>query len=105
MSLIVSAFIIGIWSEILAKLKKLPSTIFLIPCLIPLVPGMAMFRTMQGLASSSLSDVRINGIDALVSSTALALGIVLSSIFSSSINRARKLAIKGENINYDNQEF
>lgn len=103
LALTLSAFIIGTWAELLAKIKKLPSTIFLVPCLIPLVPGMAMFKTMQGLASPGLSDALVNGIDAIVSSTALALGIILSSLFSSSINRARKVSFRIEGINHENK--
>ena len=103
LSLTLSAFIIGTWAELFAKFKKLPSTVFLVPCLIPLVPGMAMFKTMQGLASPGLSDAIVNGIDAVASSTALALGVILSSLFSSSINRARKVALRIEGTNHENK--
>ncbi|WP_099203694.1 threonine/serine exporter family protein [Miniphocaeibacter massiliensis] len=93
-ALIISSLIIGFISEILAKVTKYPATVYLISGLLPQVPGLAIFKTMQGIAMQNFDGVFRNGLDAIVSSTALALGIVISTIFSRSINRARKEGIK-----------
>lgn len=87
--LVISSFIIGLMAELLARIFKFPATVYLVPSLIPQVPGLAMFRTMQGLAMQNLDAVLSNALDTLICATALALGIVLSTIFSKSINRVR----------------
>ncbi len=93
-ALTASSLCIGLVSEVLTKIFKYPATIYLIPSLLPLVPGLAIFRTMQALAMQDYNSVFSNGLNAIISSTALALGIVISTIFSRSINRVRKQDIK-----------
>ncbi|OON99480.1 MAG: hypothetical protein ATN35_12350 [Epulopiscium sp. Nele67-Bin004] len=41
----VASLIISVWSYILSKRKFAPITLFLIPGIIPLVPGVGMYRT------------------------------------------------------------
>ncbi len=38
--------LIGIISELLARIQKMPVSTFIIPCIIPLVPGGGMYYTM-----------------------------------------------------------
>ena len=46
---IVGAIFAGIWSEIMARIMKAPANIFLIPGIIPLLPGGNLFYTMYWL--------------------------------------------------------
>ncbi len=39
----------ALYSEGMARLRHAPSTIFLLPCIIPTVPGGALYRTMNAL--------------------------------------------------------
>ena len=42
-----ASFSIGVYSEITARLFKTPSTVILIPCTIPLLPGSFLFYAMN----------------------------------------------------------
>ena len=46
------------YSEIAAKLAKTPATVFLLPALIPLVPGGSAYYAMLGLVQSRFDDMR-----------------------------------------------
>jgi uncharacterized membrane protein YjjB (DUF3815 family) len=77
-----AAICLGIFSEIMARVLKSPVTIFVVPALIPLVPGggmyYAMLESVQGNVSRSLEI----GVETLSNAGALAIGIVLASSFS-----------------------
>ena len=45
------------YSEIAAKLAKTPATVFLLPALIPLVPGGSAYYAMLGLVQSRFDDI------------------------------------------------
>lgn len=46
---LVAAFIATIYAEICAKYNRTPATVFLLPSLIPLVPGGSLYYTMSNL--------------------------------------------------------
>lgn len=46
------------YSEIAAKLAKTPATVFLLPALIPLVPGGSAYYAMLGLVQNRFGDMR-----------------------------------------------
>lgn len=43
----ISAFFVAVYAEALARLMKTPATMFLIPSIIPHIPGGALYRTMR----------------------------------------------------------
>lgn len=46
------------YSEIAAKIAKTPATLFLLPALIPLVPGGSAYYAMLGLVQNRFGDMR-----------------------------------------------
>ena len=46
------------YSEIAAKIAKTPATLFLLPALIPLVPGGSAYYAMLGLVQNRFADMR-----------------------------------------------
>ena len=42
-----SSFFVGVYAEILARVLKTPATTFLIPSIIPHIPGGALYHTMR----------------------------------------------------------
>ena len=46
------------YSEIAAKIAKTPATLFLLPALIPLVPGGSAYYAMLGLVQNRFDDMR-----------------------------------------------
>ncbi len=68
-----------LYSCIMAKLLKTPSTIFVALCIIPLVPGSSLFYTMSHLLVWSQSEFMQSAGNALQIALGIAGGIVLES--------------------------
>ena len=77
-SYLVSSFLIGIFSESFAIKFKKPATVFTLPCLVPLVPGAGMYYIMYYFIESNYLLMREQVIKTTLTTSALALGIVLS---------------------------
>lgn len=73
------ALAVAIISEILALLQKKPATIYLVPGLLPLVPGGGMFETMRATVEGNLEESILLGFSTLTSAGAIALAIALAS--------------------------
>ncbi|MBQ0167191.1 MAG: threonine/serine exporter family protein [Treponema sp.] len=78
-SYLAGALAVAAFSEVMRLIRHTPATVFLIPGLLPLVPGGGMFKTMraavQGLSSEALSLLYTT----LLAAGAIALGIALVS--------------------------
>lgn len=74
-----SAFVIGISSEFLARKLKMPATIFLIPGLVPLVPGAGMYYIMYYLIEQNYVAFQDKAIETIFLGSSLAAGVVVSS--------------------------
>ncbi|NLN14990.1 MAG: threonine/serine exporter [Tissierellia bacterium] len=85
------AFLAGILGEFLAiKLKK-PATVFIIPGIIALVPGAGMYYTMFYLVQREYLQAAIIGSETLFMASAIAIGVIVSTIFSRSLRHFRKM--------------
>ena len=78
--LLASAFC-AVWSELLAHIGKAPSTLFLLPSLIPLIPGSFLYYTMSATVRSDLEGARFYGKATLTWALAIAAGISLVIAF------------------------
>lgn len=74
------ALTVTLLSELLAYFKKNPATIYLIPGLLPLVPGSGMFQTMQAAVQGNLDKTLHLALKTLTAAgaTALAVAIITS---------------------------
>ena len=77
-SYLLSSFLIGVCSEYFAVHFKKPATVFTLPCLVPLVPGAGMYYIMYYFIESNYAVMREHLIKTTLTTSALALGIVLS---------------------------
>lgn len=64
-------------SRLFSYTRKAPSTLFLIPGIIPLVPGTNMYNTMKAVLENNLYTSYMEAIKALKLAGAIALGIIL----------------------------
>lgn len=78
------AMTVGIMGEIFAKLFKKPATMFIIPGVIPLVPGAGMYYTMLSLMTGEFNDTARLGSETVFTAFSIAIAIIISS----SLNRA-----------------
>ena len=73
----VAALLVSYISEILARRLKQPAIIFIIPGIIPLVPGLGMYNTMLYLVQNDYNNAIAKGADVLFVGGAISLGILV----------------------------
>jgi uncharacterized membrane protein YjjB (DUF3815 family) len=73
------AIIVGLYSESVARFRKAPTTVFSIPGIFPLVPGIAIYNSTQYIAENNLLEAATTGIQAIACAAAIASGILLTS--------------------------
>jgi uncharacterized membrane protein YjjB (DUF3815 family) len=82
----VAALVISLISEILAKILKTPSTVFYIPSLFPIVPGISAYYTVLYIIDNKIIEATYQGLETLGSAGAIAFGILLISTIFRYIN-------------------
>ena len=78
------------YAEIAARHARAPATLFLIPALIPLVPGSSLYYTMLALVQGSEADFRSYGMLTVKWVVALAAGISLVGVIHQILHRPAK---------------
>lgn len=76
----VAALMIYLYSELCARLLKAPSNIFLIPGIIPLLPGGALYYAMYGIVNEDKEMFVQNGADTAIMTVGIATGIVVGTV-------------------------
>ena len=94
----ISAFFVAVYAEALARLMKTPATMFLIPSIIPHIPGGALYRTMRYALERQW--------DACFSQAfytiKLALGLALGIVAVLSILNVLEIILKAKRSNKEN---
>ena len=72
--LLASSFAV-IYAELLARLLKTPATLFVVPAILPLVPGGALYYTMENVVHGRLDSARVYGQQPRIGALARAAGI------------------------------
>lgn len=75
-----AALAIAAFARILSYNRKAPSTLYLIPGILPLAPGVEMYHTMQGVLFGDMLYTYIQGVETIKIAGLISLGIVV--IFS-----------------------
>lgn len=76
---LVAAFLVAVTSEILARILKKPATIFVLPGIIPLVPGVGLYRTMLCLVQNDLNGFVSAGVRTLFISGIIAVTVAVTN--------------------------
>jgi len=85
----VAALTVGFIGEMFARYYKKPATVYIIPGIIPLVPGSGMYYTMLALVEKNPSLAAIKGIETFFIAAAISIGIIISTSLSRSIKRVK----------------
>lgn len=80
-----AAFAATAYSELCAHLRRTPATVFLLPSLIPLVPGGSLYYTMSSLISSDYPAAASYAIKTAKIMLGLAGGVIAASLIVSAI--------------------
>lgn len=76
-STFIPALVVSVISEVFARKFKRPATVFLIPGIIPLVPGLGMYNAMLHIVQENYSLAASTGVTAFFSGGAISLAILL----------------------------
>lgn len=85
----VAAFTAAIYAEILARIRKEPSTLYLYPAIVPLIPGDLFYYACLGIVwSNTHSELFMNNApQCLLQLVAMSIGFILFSAFLSNIRQ------------------
>ncbi|AOZ93821.1 threonine/serine exporter family protein [Paenibacillus crassostreae] len=82
---LLATLLIGVISQFFAKLYKMPVIIFSVAGIIPLVPGGLAYDSMRRFAQNDYNTAIHLGVQALLLSGAIALGLVLSEVLNQTL--------------------
>lgn len=90
----IAAGFVSLISEILARKLKHPAILFVIPGIIPLVPGLGMYNTMLYMVQKDFELGISTGVDTMFVGVAIALGVLIMTSLSRtfSLIKIRKAA-------------
>ena len=92
---LIASIFIGIFAEIMARVNRAPSTIFLTAAAVPLIPGGKLYYTMYGLVSEDNQLFVESGTDAVIIALAISLGFVVVAILKRYLDKiVRRLESK-----------
>lgn len=69
----------AIFCEIIARVLKVPVTVFMIISILPLVPGSGIYYTMQACIKSDYNEMLYKGVETIGVAGAIAVGMLLIS--------------------------
>ena len=72
--LMASSFAV-VYAELLARRLKTPATLFVVPSILPLVPGGSLYYTMENIVHGRMEAARSFGQQTLIAALAIAAGI------------------------------
>jgi len=82
-----SALFASAYGELLANITKDPSTYFIYPAIIPLIPGDLFYYTMTGAIRGNYTLFSLNGSNCLLTLLGMSVGFVVSSTIAHYIRR------------------
>lgn len=77
LGLLISTAVLGLLAEIFARLFKAPAILFLVPMLVPLIPGSTLYYTTRHLVLGNTAHFTQYGNQLLLEAGAIAFGIIL----------------------------
>ena len=76
-----AAMCAALWAEIFARVKKAPTNVFLIPAILPLLPGQSFYYTMAALVHNHRAYFAIKAMETLRVVFSIACGVLTVSMF------------------------
>ncbi len=78
-AMLISSAVAAVYSEVMARIRKSPAIGYLVLSLIPLIPGSSLYYTMTYMVRGEMSDFGNKGIDTVLLTGMMAVGILLIS--------------------------
>lgn len=85
----IAAFLIGVVSYPASRWLRVPALVMVVPAIVPLLPGLTIYRSLAQLAEENLSGIS-SGITATAVAVALAAGVILGEYAAQPLGRETK---------------
>ena len=93
---LIAALIVALYAEYLASKRKDPSTYFIYPSILPMIPGGVFYYSVMGIYATDYSMFNTNARICVLTLIGMSIGFVLSSIFAHYIRKMRHYHIVNE---------
>ncbi|MDE6751816.1 MAG: threonine/serine exporter family protein [Eubacterium sp.] len=93
-----AAFIVFVWAEIMARILKAPSNTYLIPGIIPLIPGGSLYYTMKGVVDGNQQLFAESGKNTVFVTFGMAAGMVVAAVVFHYIIKIQKKGKRNEKV-------
>lgn len=93
-----AAFIVFVWAEIMARILKAPSNTYLIPGIIPLIPGGSLYYTMKGVVDGNQQLFAESGKNTVFVTFGMAAGMVVAAVVFHYIIKIKKKGKRNEKV-------
>jgi Uncharacterized conserved protein len=78
----IATLVIAVFGEAMARIKKTPSTLFVFPAIIPLVPGIGLYQTMLHLVRNEYEAAVSQGVQTVFIAGAMAVSIAIINVLA-----------------------
>ncbi|RMC23702.1 MULTISPECIES: threonine/serine exporter family protein [unclassified Lactobacillus] len=95
---LLGSFAVGILGIIFARRKKCPATVFYIPAIVPLVPGVPAYQAVRRLTSGNIQGANDAILRVIVVTGAIALGMLLSNMCVEIFFRIKKFYKRNKDV-------
>lgn len=85
MAYFVAALAVGFLCELTARITQMATTLFLVSAIIPLVPGLGLYRAMMYISQEDFQRALSTGVETVTGIGAIALALTLATTFFSNI--------------------
>lgn len=79
------------FSEVCARLTKVPVPVYMVPCIMPLVPGGLLYSAMFNLVAGNYTTAADSAMSTLVVALGISGGIVIASVLGLLIRPRKKI--------------
>lgn len=86
----IGALIVGLLAEMFAKIRKTPATVFVVPGIIPLVPGYGLYYSMLSIIEKNYEEATRVGFETLIVASVIASAIIISTTFGKLMRKRPK---------------
>lgn len=92
---LIATFFATAYSEVMRNICKTPRTVFVIPAVVPLIPGSSLYYTMSAIVASNVILAEHYAVQTGLVAGAIAFGILLFKVIYHVVSKILK-KIKGE---------
>ncbi len=94
MAAFAGALAVGMISEVLARKRKMPATVFIIPGLIPLVPGYGLYYSILKIIEADYSAATEIGAETILVAIAISSAIIVTTSIARKFKMKKALSSK-----------